>query len=323
LALGLLVVQGVGLLLLTSLMLPRVCHQRTTGARLARWREFWPRFGASAARARFAFRQRLLAINPFFWLAARGRSGLTWVWVFLGTSVFGWFGVLAVWPELWRELDVGRYVLLSLFLHAVLRCWIALVATQRLAEDRRTAALELVLTTPLAVREILRGQMQALKRQFKGPLTVVLFLDVLFCWALMREHVVDQEEIFLFHAARGVMLVADACALAWYGMWRALIARSAIEAVGRNLVHVLVLPWAVLIFLASIPLWLPAERPWEWELSDHMAMAAWFVLGLVTDATFGFTARRRLLARFRLEASEWRRPARWARWFGSGALARS
>ena len=43
------------------------------------------------------------------------------------------------------------------------------IGGRQFAEDRHSGALELVVSTPLGVKEILRGQWLALRRQFLGP----------------------------------------------------------------------------------------------------------------------------------------------------------
>jgi hypothetical protein len=220
-------------------------------------------------------------------------------------SVIGWLGLLTIWTDGVDLLDIGRFLLLSMFLHGVLRCWIAFAATKRLAEDRRTAAFELLLPTTLSVPEILNGQWLAIARQFKGGITAVLALDVLLCWAAVRESPVNHESMLLY-GARGLMLVADAFTLVWYGMWRALTTRSAGEAVAVVLFRVLAAPWLGLIALLSLYQWLGPEAWRDWEYAYGLGLGTWLALGLATDVFLCLVAHRNLRTRFRWAAGEWR-----------------
>ena len=61
-------------------------------------------------------------------------------------------------------------------MNLVIKVWFALEAGKQLSEDRKQGALELLLSTPLTVQDILRGQRLALERQFLGPVMVVLMV---------------------------------------------------------------------------------------------------------------------------------------------------
>ena len=128
-----------------------------------------------------ANRRELLERNPIEWLANRKRSG-GWVWASLGVVAVGWFMVC---------LETGRgggnnfvesfYMALSL--HALLKFWIAWEASRRFCEDRSNGTLELLLSTPLSVVDLLRGQIKILYNQFLGPVRAVIVLDfILMSW---------------------------------------------------------------------------------------------------------------------------------------------
>ena len=104
-----------------------------------------------------------------------------------------------------------------LLFQSFLKLWVVTETCQRLAEDRRIGALELLLSTPLTTREILRGQWLALKRQFAKPLAAVLVLEFLM---LRQQFTLSTTLINL------AMLLADLVTLAWVGMWLGLTARG-------------------------------------------------------------------------------------------------
>ena len=84
-------------------------------------------------------------------------------------------GLWLISGSLW--LDPSVAVLTALMLNSTLKIWLAIEAGQQLAEDQRTGAFELLLSTPLTVQDILRGQLLALRRQFLRPLLVVLGVE--------------------------------------------------------------------------------------------------------------------------------------------------
>ena len=131
-------------------------------------------YGTPAKRA--SLRKRLLDVNPFFWLAARSWFKPAGVWLALMFVGGWWLFVLVVLHFSWTE---ESFCLTTGFmLNCLLKLWIAIEAGQRLAEDQKIGALELLLTTPLSVRDILRGQLLSLGRQFLGPLLVVLAVEL-------------------------------------------------------------------------------------------------------------------------------------------------
>ena len=67
-------------------------------------------------------------------------------------------------------------------LHLMLSMWVASEACAVFPAARDSGALELLLSTPLSVPEILRGQMLSLERQFFSPAVIVV---ALYCAALL------------------------------------------------------------------------------------------------------------------------------------------
>ena len=197
-----------------------------------------------------------------------------------------------------------------------------------MAEDRRQGAFELLLSTPLTVADILRGQLLALKRQFLGPVLAVLLVFFLFAMAASSDALLQQESQdrimwILFWAAGMVMLVADLIALYWVGMWAGLTARNCTRAVAGNLWRILALPWIALGFgvLVASVVWSSADDTQVVKLF----LGLWFGLGLAADLGFGAWARHRLVTDFRLVAT--RRyeslPGFWKKLLGGGEPGRT
>jgi hypothetical protein len=291
-------------LLLASLIAPRAWQERPAGEPALRWRECWRRWSYGNARERFEFRRRLLDLCAYYWLAARARLGPAYVWAVFGLVACGWTWGLARSRRDW--LDQGTYFLTGLLLNLILKVWVALEAGRPLAEDRRQGSLELLLSTPLTVHEVLRGQLLALKRQFLGPLLATLAVFFLFIIAaasdeMLVENPEDRAFWVLFWAAGMVMLLADLAALYWVGMWSALTTRNPTRAAARNFMRILVLPWVALALITLVVslLWSNLES----LRFARYALGAWVTVGLAVDIAFGAWARRKLLTGFRLAAT--------------------
>jgi len=214
---------------------------------------------------------------------------------------------------------------LSIFAHGALKCWIASAVVYRLAEDRRSGALDLLLSTRLTDREILVGQWRALVRQFAAPVAVVLLANTFLCRAeLQAAGSLDRDFIILLFAARGLVLVLDAVALAWLGPWIAVSTRRPNQAAVRTLACVVGLPWVLLV--GGYFTWLIANslrQSWQ-DPSEYQSLAIWFFIVLAVDLVVMAVAHTRLQRDFRRVASE-PFPARagWLRrWLGGeGARA--
>jgi ABC-type transport system involved in multi-copper enzyme maturation permease subunit len=311
-------------LLVASLIVPRAWQERPAGAQTLRWRERWQGWSYGDVAERAEFRKRLLDRGAYFWLAARARLGPAYVWAVLGLLACGWTWGLARSRRDW--LDQGTYILTGLLLNLIMKIWFALEAGRPLAEDRRQGALELLLSTPLTVQDILRGQLLALKRQFLGPVMVTLLVFFLFMLVaasddMLLENAGDRSFWVLFWSAGMVMLVADLAALYWVGMWKALTARNPTRAAAGNLARILVLPWVVLALGVLVAALIRPDT--ENEVLQKLFLGAWVVVGLAADLAFGSGARRNLRTEFRLVATRRYEPLSgfWKRLLGVGAQA--
>jgi hypothetical protein len=217
--------------------------------------------------------------------------------------VLGLFGAGWVWGAIKYKndwFDPGVYVATALVFNAVLKSWFASEASRELSEERRMGTLELLLSTPLRVRDILRGQWLALRRQFLGPFLAVLFVEVVMCIAGGEKMNWRSEDepfwIWLWIAGMG-MLVLDLAALYWVGLWEGLTAKSPSHALGNTLARVLILPWGAFAAFFTFASIIEARYSPMWTWRGYLAV--WFALGLLTDLGFGLWARHNLLRRFR------------------------
>ncbi len=310
---SMLVIHGLGwaMLALASVIVRNSWQDKSAGAVLSRWQQRWQQWGYGNPAQRLAFRARLLNINPCLWLGGRHRLKLTLVWSALGLGACVW-----VWGALrWREdwLNELTYGFTAIILHTTLKFWVASEACLRLGPDHRSGALELLLSTPLTVREILRGQMLALRRQFFWPVLLVAGLDFLFLFtAFNRVGSAGDSQVLWFCLGVIATFAADVYTLCWAGMWTGLIAKHPNRATLATFARVVVLPcgaWAaVMILLSFMQLWSRLNR------TEGLSMLLWFGFGMANDVGLFLWSRRRLLRDLRVVATQRFVPGR--PWFG-------
>lgn len=294
-------------------LVPRSWQDKPVAPSDSPWRAFYQqwRFGGPAFRD--AFRARALDRNPYFWLAGRERVGPIYVW-----GTLGLFAILWSWGyyEMGRDwLDPAASMTTLFIIQGFLKIWLAVETSRRFGLDRRSGALELVLCSPLRVREILAGQRLAISRQFAGPAALVLGIDALLLWSVRRD-----PEATSACVAGMTVFVADLAALSWVGMWCGLRSRFTNRATALAILQVLVLPWLLFGLFATL---LELGREFHvltsqfWNWGENEMIPVWALLSIFNAAFFGFRARRRLRRDFRkVAAQKYEAPARrwWQRW---------
>lgn len=278
----------------------RAWQDRPAGGRKAAWLLLLDRLKFGGELARRAFRNRLLEVNPVFWLSSRHRAKPYYVLgllVLVGV-IWGWLS----WKYGNEMFDPAIYITTALTLHTLLKLWIASESCQRLSEDRRSGALELLLSTPLSVGEILWGQLLAVRRQFGAAIVIVLVADVVMFVAELRDGLADSMEDWVLVSLAGVlMFLADACTLVWVSMWLALTAKKSNVAASGAVFRVLVLPWILFAGLLTAGAFIDAARLSE---PENYALGAWFVIGILNDVFFFTWARTHLHTQMRTLATE-------------------
>lgn len=302
-------------LAMTTLLLARTWRDRPQTA--AAWRQIGFRQDPeqSSSPARDALRRRLLATNPLFWLAGRQRVSapvfmllavvLTLCAVYLGVpillKIMGTGTSRPVLAHLLAWLGAG------LLIHALVLYYAAMTASQRLAEDRQTGALELILCTPISERTISRGLWLAFGRRMLFPAILAVLAHGYFIWVCMVMCTVDPPgplppgatpgEIFwnalLNRPLRGVrmdwelgfmlrcgvlmllQLIAAWYTLGWVGRWLGLRMKRPGFAPSASLALVMVPP----ILAFSLACYLAAEFNLD-RLPDRLFLPVMMWLGL-------------------------------------------
>jgi len=183
---------------------------------------------------------RAMESTPLHWLAARELGEGLWLrWVRWGTLLFfAIMLVISVTTSFWE----GGYIMAfcsAYGLHLLTRIQLALAATRHLIEDRRSGALELVLTTPVQEAEVVRAHHQSLKRGFLRPLLLLLGMNGLLELAV----ILFPEQLHMgggawavftsLFMAGAVVTPADFVTLRWLALRESLRQSNQLKAAGR------------------------------------------------------------------------------------------
>jgi hypothetical protein len=268
--------------------------------RLARTglRGFWRRLSYGVPSKQAPFRRRLLNINPLYWLAGRARLRPLQVWAFLAVAAGWWLWGWARDGIIWFDKTICLTT--AVLLHCTLKVWLIIEAGQRLSEQREAGMLELLLTTPVSVADILRGQWLALRKQFLGPVLAVIAAE-LFLVCFLRGRFLDSSSLAIWLASI-LMLPADILALCWVTMLAAFRAKSQHRATIAAMMRILILPWllwCVAVGSTCFWAWLSAPPGTRLEPSWQNCLRLWVGVGLAADLFFGIGAWRALHRRFR------------------------
>ena len=191
----------------------------------------------------------LLPVRPMTWLATRHdrRRHLVWLPILIAALA----GVL-VWIAFGDAQDMPWAVWAgSIGVHTLLTVWVAWEACHSFGELRQSGLLELLLVTPVHVREIIQGQERALRRLFLGPVFCLLVMELALLWAYyvrVFNRLYGGDEFI--RAMVGTLLVAvsvsvfvlDLLAVTRVGMWLSLTSRRPAQAWGRTVLWVEVIP---------------------------------------------------------------------------------
>jgi len=246
-------------------------------------------------------RQEALDRNPYFWLAGRKQKQTMICWIVLGVSAALWLWGYLEHPRDW--LNGGTYVATAIILHSVFRFGMATESCRRFVEDRRSGALELILSTPLSVPAILRGQIMALIHAYGKPVVFVLAADIIFLFAGLRDVGGGGDErlfwILLFVGGIGIFLL-DMVTIAYLGMWMGMVHSRANLSAGTTLTKVLVLPSVCFVLVVTLANFLfPFRDFW----TDQKLLLFWFGLAVINDLAFFWWSKSRLELRFRHQAT--------------------
>lgn len=277
-----------------SFILPRAWqdHPSTTRRRSQR-------NGGQEAKARAA-RARLLDVNPVVWLAGRNEQDRLPLW---SAVIFCSVAAAGVWFIYGGAKVVSVSILITfMLLHLALSMWVASEACAAFPAARDTGALELLLSTPLTLREIVDGHLLAMTRLFQRPLLALLAVEgallAAHLYAGVKKGMRTEEVFFTFFGVGLILLVAvtDLFAVSRFGLWAGLTAKKPGWAVTKTISLVLIAP-----LLLTVPCF--------------MMWIFWPLLGVLKNLIFMSYAQDQLRRNFRHVLTE--------RYGGTGGVAAS
>jgi ABC-type transport system involved in multi-copper enzyme maturation permease subunit len=238
---------GLGwLFLIGAAWLTQRAWREQGGPRAAvRWRERWQALNFGTATDRRLSRRHLLDRNPILWLASRNQLKTRLLWGAVAVALLAWLGwrwQTGPGSETWNST-----FFIALFLQAPLKWLVASEASQRWTQEQQTGALELLLTTPLPVSEILRGHWLSLGRLFGVPALAILLVEIL-TLVVSGAFSGPRSEMGVMTLVGAVVFLWDLYALAWVGLWLGLSSRKPNQAFVGTGVRILVVPWIVFVF---------------------------------------------------------------------------
>ncbi len=246
---------------------------------------------------RLKHRRQLLDRNAFMWLASRERVKKQYAW-----SMLVFFGALYYWiywqyPQMGLDLPVAGVILF--LTHLLFKLWQASEVCSRLIEDKRSGALELLLTSPMTIRDMARGQQMALRRIFGAPIAVLIMAEI---WLfLLTYRWRDKNDVLVFYGAAVSTLLLDLWALKWVGLWNSVFGKSIEKVLVSTLVRVLGLPWIIFAVLAGTGAAL--ANVVAYNITEVQLLTLWWIIGILVSVIAGASARASFLAHFRDAAS--------------------
>lgn len=307
--------------------LPRFWQETPKNRKSEQWRERFRAWRFGRGKQKIKLRTRLLNQNPLSWLANREQvSSFGLMAVCFLILVGGLLMGLATNGGRTDELFASWAVALAI-VHLLIAFRMSMAATFRVAEDRRSGALELLLATEVSVKEILRGQMMALRRQFLGP-ALIAFFGGLFSIALAL--LVFAEELknndlfetfieiisrlgrpganpelgflFILLCSIQMILALNWIGLTWVGLWVGLREKRSGLAMWIALAIVYPPPWLLLI--CGIAAAGEGGLLQDARVAIPIVMSCAWALGILHLALVTTWARKNLLTRFRAVAAD-------------------
>lgn len=312
----------------TAILMPRLWRDQVPDRPVTR--RWTLRLGYTRGWRR-AFRRRLER-NPVFAAAAR----LRWPhWVFWG--LVSLVAVNVYWLTFGFRSSPGSAKFHQNFAYGLVftnRVWVAVMACHLILESRRTGALELLLTTPLRARTLLRGHWRALRHYFFWPILVIAGLHVFYVvgtWSAVSARSPVGGAYLAMYAVSAtssfVNFLTDVVALCFVGAWLSLSVRRPPLAILATLLLVILAPFLaskalptlrtlvpgnLVAFLLALP-GLRGLAGTPYVLLPVVHSSVWVGKNLLLT----LWARHQLKHHFRHAAAQthvWDRPRRWWQW---------
>lgn len=195
-------------------------------------------------------RAAMLDRNPVMWLMFDARSARFFraaIWVGALVSGATIIGAALDIPslanvELFKGLDLIIILLVAAAVAIMASLHVAREASRNLAEARTNGTLELVLSTPVKVSEIISGHWLALRN---SSVPAVVLLLVLGCYASISTYRDERSVEILFLLKSFAEAIFGVVVSGWVGMWMGLTSKSPARAFFKTVLIGIFLPHLV------------------------------------------------------------------------------
>ncbi|HUS34005.1 MAG TPA: ABC transporter permease subunit [Verrucomicrobiae bacterium] len=305
------IIFAVSLLLLAaaSLITPRTWQQRAKEPFSKRIVERYAAWTLRTIQSRSPLGREMLDRNAYEWLAARKLSAAHKAWVFIATAIIVSFALIL---NFIRHNDTAAVLITvcvpaAYILQISVKIRIGGHACDRFAHDCETDAMELLLCTPLTIREMIAAEFRALRRHYLWPLIAagaLLFLALgLSLGGLDNLSQLFSESPKPHFRLYGLAVVAcaflilwvDSIAVAWSGMFCALLFRKSQHARGYTMFFVFAAPFFLCVTIAPLIAQSALARQFAQDAGFTASLLAFVVFVVVWDLAVIVCARRWLL----------------------------
>ena len=276
-------------------LLPRRWHDTPPSGR-STLRDVWKNISLGRPAVRLKLRRALLDRNPFMWLASRERLQTALLWI-ISLSVIVFIGSAFFRGRFQPESLIVTAMVLSIVQQLIFSG----AAGAQLVREYEQGTLEMVLSTPLSVNEVIRGQLAASLRQYRKPFALtflVLWAGIVLVFAVrLREWLA-----FAALAIYSGLFLLQFYTLGWVGMWSVMKVPEPKRAHANAFFLVTILHglmFGLIIVLAQFLYWL-VRKPFS--PGPEILLPLFFVLAFTNCIYWLRRAKRELPGELRLFA---------------------
>ena len=291
-------------LLRACAILPRNWQDRASVSALGRWKRFWQELRYGSTEVRATLRARLLKVNAVHWLSSRERLAPANSWLFVLIVLIGW---VVLWASIHFKVGPGGPAFFGVGIPAILALYIGFrirtcaIAGEVIARDRVSGALELLLSTTLTERDVVRGQWLTFMRTILGPALAPIVIGAFVSIAFVIDEQPNNVGLLVYcYVALVIAYLSDLVASMWTGMWAACFSRTPQAAPGQAIIRLFPLPWLAFIGFASLGEWLGVLRDFEFV---H-GFTVWWLISMANNIFWIVRSRRMFYERLRPAAAE-------------------
>jgi ABC-type transport system involved in cytochrome c biogenesis permease component len=238
---------------------------------------------------------------PISWLVRRSRLGLniTLLVFTIATVVFLWG--LAYYPRDWK--DPAVFSMTMSLTHLWLLAWMAGEAATWIYRDRNSGAMELILATPLEVKNILRDHFRGINRKLVWPVIWVVVVDFFFMFHDTTSYQGLRSNNFRFALWGCIigMLLFNLYVLRWVSTWMGLISRNEFNAAIAGLIWLNLPTWLILgggsfgLFLLSQVFEVRWVRDYLMDFEEWQFLGIWLLLAVLNNLVMLWLSHRECL----------------------------